>query len=201
MGWLPSVFYFFGKAEEVVQMDGGAVVQDHGAVKVAEDLVLVAFYEEDVGAGGTVDDGGEVHFETSVGGGKGPWGEEVVFAVGGFGDVEGDFFEFVGDAVVEYHIFTGGGGIAKAVADVEADGVAVDDALACAPVPGVVIGPHAATPVQKGEGVVRGEGVGVICEGCMSFGAHGDDFLVVVECGGFFGEGGGDNHGVTGFFG
>ena len=47
--WLPFVLYLLRKSYKVVYFQHGAVVEDGGAVEAAEDLVLVAFDDDDAG--------------------------------------------------------------------------------------------------------------------------------------------------------
>ena len=111
----PLVADFFGEAGERGESEGGGVGENAAAGEEAEDLVLVAFDEFEGSQGRAVDLGDEVGVEAAVVGGEGPGLEEVVFAGGGLGDVEGDTVEFVGDAVNEDHVFAGLGGDRKSV--------------------------------------------------------------------------------------
>ena len=108
--------------------------------------------------------------------------------------MEGDLGQLMGLAPVEQHILAGGGGIAEAIADVEAEIHTTHQTGGAAPVPGVVIGPHATAPVQNAEAVLGGEGVAVRANGHGAVGPHTVDLLVVVEVGFLF-KGGADDHG------
>ena len=63
---LPLVFHLFGKAGEVFYLNHPAVVQYGFPGETAEYLVLVGFDELDIGAGGPVQYGPEVHLKAPV---------------------------------------------------------------------------------------------------------------------------------------
>lgn len=177
---LPLVLHLFREAHKIFDFDFCSVVQDGGAGEAAEDLVLVAFQDLEVGVGGTVDDGGEVHLKPVVVAGEGP-GLQVILLFALHGDVEAHLRQLMGAALVKEHIFRGGGGVAEAVSDVEAEGLAVRKARGGAPVPGVAVRPHAPAPVQHAEGIRGFEGVCLRAQLHGPGGAHTVDLLVVVE--------------------
>ena len=84
-------------------------------------------------------------------------------------------------AVIEQGVLRGGGGVPKAVADVEAERHAVRFARGAAPVPGVAVGPDAPAPVEHGEGRVRLESVAPAAHRDRAGSAHAVYLLVVVE--------------------
>lgn len=101
----------------------------------------------------------------------------------------------MGLALVEKHIFCVGAGVAEAVADVEAEGLAVRKARGGAPVPSVVVRPHAPAPVQHAEGSRGVKGICLRAQRHGSGGAHTVDLLVVVEMPRLW-EGRTDDHGL-----
>ena len=103
--------------------------------------------------------------------------------------------ELVGPAAVKQHILAGGGGISEAIADVPAEGNAIHLPGGAAPVPCVVICPHAPSPVQHAEGVGGVKGVCLPPDTHRPGSPHTVDFLVVVEVAGLV-KGRADDHGL-----
>lgn len=196
---LPLVLHLFREAQEIPDLEGRSIVQDGGAGEAAEDLVLVAFQDLEVGVGSPVDDGGEVHLKPAVVAGEGP-GPHVVLLFALHGDVEADLRQLMGLALVKEHVFRGSGGVAEAVSDVEAEGLSVRKARGGAPIPGVVVRPHPTAPVQHAEGIRGGEGVCFRAQPHGSGGAHTVDLLVVVEMTRLL-KGRADDHGLLRFIG
>ena len=96
-------------------------------------------------------------------------------------------------AAVKKHIFRGGGGVAEAVADVPAERHAVHLSRGAAPVPGVVVCPHATTPVQHGKAFRRVKNIGFAAVGKAAVGSQAVNLLVKIEVPGLA-EGGADDH-------
>ena len=134
------------QAQQILNLQYGPVVQCGGAVKAAEHLMLIAADDTDTGTACPVQHGGEVHFEPPIAAGKAPRTHKIVPAVL-LRDQEGQAIQLVCRAVVEQHILAGGAGIAKAIPDIKAKRLARHGAVAAAPIPCVLVGPHAASPV------------------------------------------------------
>ena len=98
--------------------------------------------------------------------------------------------------VVEQNILRSGGGVAKSVTDIKAKTVTVHRAGTGAPVPGVVIGPHAATPVQSAVVRSRVKGIDFAVKLHLATGTHTIDLLIIVERVRVLQPGRGDHHGV-----
>ena len=96
---------------------------------------------------------------------------------------------------MEEGVLRGGGGVPEAIAQVEAEGHAVQSPGGAGPVPGVVIGPDAPAPVQHGEGVRGVEAPGLVPQGDAALRPEAVDLLVVVEMPGLF-KGRGDDDAV-----
>ena len=157
--------------------------------------MLVAADDADIGAAGPVQHRRKGHFEPAVAGGKAPRAHKVIPAVL-LRDPKGQAVQLVGNAVVKQHIFAGSAGIPKAVADIKAEGAAVYQAVAAAPVPGVFIGPDAAAPVQCGEGLGRVKLDNLPIPFHPAGGPHTVDLLVVIKGLFIFGKGGHNHHGI-----
>ena len=177
---LPLVLHLFGKTQQIPNLKDRAVIQGDGTVEPTENLILITLEEFEIGVGGAVHNGGEVHLKASVIAGEFPGGQEIVLAVFG-GDMEGNLGQLMCFAPVEEHIFAGGGGVAEAVANVEAEIHAACQTGCATPVPGVMIGPNTPTPVQNAEAVLGRESVAVGADGHGAVGPHAVDLLIVVE--------------------
>ena len=142
--------------------------------------MLVGADDAHVRFGRTVEHRRKRRFEPAVAGGKAPRRKIVVPAVA-LRNMERHPVELVRFSVKKRHVLRGGRRVAKAVSDVEAHDMPVDYALPGAPIPGVVIGPHAAPPIEQTKRVRRIEcprpPMAAHRTGC----AHADDLLVIVE--------------------
>ena len=96
-------------------------------------------------------------------------------------------------SVVEQHVLRRGAGVAEAVADAPAEGCAIQLTGGAAPVPRVVIRPHAAAPVEHSEEFVLRQLVPAAAQLDPALGAHTVDLLVVIEMSGLV-KGRGDDH-------
>ena len=113
------------------------------------------------------------------------------------GDTEIDTPKLVGDTIEEEHVLRSCARVAEAIAEVEADSMAVLHALRHAPVPRVVTRPHAAAPIEQAECRLRVERVVQAAYAERTHGPHGDDLLVVIERGGVFCPRCRNDHGIT----
>ena len=140
--------------------------------------MLIGLDELDIGACGAVEHGDKVHLKAPVVRCERPRGHEVPLSAG---YVELHLAELVRAAVVEKYVLTRGGGVAEAVADVPPERHAADMVGRAAPVPRVVISPHAAPPVEHGKAV---RGVKFIKPRAVlhaALGAHTVYLLIIVE--------------------
>ena len=191
---LPLVVHFFGEAEFLFEFDDGAVVEDALAGDVAEHLVGDHAHHFEIEGFVAVDEGLEGAVQPAVLGEDLPLGHELRVAGVVAGDDELCPADLMGLAAVEEHILACGGGIAKAVAEVPAEGGAVlKTSLQAAPIPGVVEGPHSSAPVEGGEGGLGIELPDGVADSETTLRAHTIYLLVVVEIAGLV-EGGGDDH-------
>ena len=156
--------------------------------------MLVGFDELHIRAGSPIQNGCKVHLEPPVVGGKAPRGQ-IVLPLPRHGNVEGHLPQLVGPAAVKQHILAGGRGISEAIADVPAEGNAIHLPGGAAPVPCVVICPHAPSPVQHAEGVGGVKGVCLPPDTHRPGSPHTVDLLVVVEVAGLV-KGRADDHGL-----
>ena len=97
--FLPLILNFLCEAHEVFDLNYSAILEYGFACEFAEDLMLVALDELDIGAGCSVDDWHEVHFEFAVITGEGPR-LEIIFGLTAFGsslhrNIECDFAQLV----------------------------------------------------------------------------------------------------------
>ena len=82
--FLPLILNFLGESHKVFNLDDCAVFEGCFAGEFTEYLMLVALDELDIGAGSSVDDWHEVHFEFAVIAGEGPR-FEVILGLTAFG--------------------------------------------------------------------------------------------------------------------
>ena len=165
------------KAHQIPDREHPAVVKYRPAAHPPEDLVLVAHDDFGINLGRTVQHGDKIHLKPAVAGCEFP-GAHVAVS----GDVEGHVVQLVAHTVVEEHIFGSGARIPESVTDIEAEGLAVDDAVSGPPVPAVIICPDASSPVQCAEVLLRVKSVFLSVEAHPPGGTHGVYFLIVVKC-------------------
>ena len=145
---LPVVNGVFGEGNYIVYLEGGSVVEDGFAGEGAEHLVTAVVYPEEFDAGGSVVHWGEGEVEAAFFVGQVP-GIEIFFAEG-----EIYFAQFVGLSFVKKYIFACCVCVSEAAAEIEAKDFSVQAAGAVAPVPFVVEGPDASSPVHHHIGVL-----------------------------------------------
>ena len=109
-------------------------------------------------------------------------------------DAKGKTVDFMRLSLVKYDVFAGCGGIAEAIADVEAENLTVYKTLCRAPVPCVFICPYASSPVKQTEAVIGGEDIVSSVKANLALGSHADYLLVIIESGFLFGERGSNDH-------
>ena len=110
----------FGKAEEILQFDLCTVIQNHGAAHAAENLMLIADDELDIGQAGTVDDRQKVHFKAAIAGSELP---RLGIAV--CRNMKLYIIDLVRLSVIEDDIFRRRRCIAKSIADIKANRLAI----------------------------------------------------------------------------
>ena len=125
----------------------------------------------------TVQHWNKIHFKPPIRGGKRPRFHIVALI-----DMEFDIIELMTLPIIEKHIFARRAGVAEAIADIEAKGLPVDDPIAGAPVPAVIIGPYAAAPVECAEIRLRMKDIFLSIKDRLSARAHTVDLLVVIKC-------------------
>lgn len=140
-------------------------------------------YPEEFDAGGSVVHWGEGEVEAAFFVGQVP-GIQVFFAEG-----EIYFAQFVGLSFVKKYIFACGVCVSEAAAEIEAKDFSVQAAGAVAPVPFVVEGPDASSPVQDSEGAVFFEMPFFVCVFYKAFCCHAVDLVVVIKGVGVFVKG------------
>ena len=84
-------------------------------------------------------------------------------------------------SVIENHIFACRSGVAEAVADIVAEALAVNNSVARAPIPGVIVCPDASAPIKRSEVALGGEFDFSAAEFNISLGVHTVDFLIVIK--------------------
>lgn len=164
------------KADQIFDFELRSVVEDSSTVHFAENLMLVGDDDLYIRQGGAVNDGIKVHLKPAVAGGKGPGFGEIIRR-----DVEDHVIQLMPLSVVEEDILRGGGGVAKPISNIEAEGLVVYHAVAGTPIPGIVIGPYAAAPIQSTKVGFRIEDISLAVIADTAGSGHAVDFLVVIE--------------------
>ena len=157
--------------------------------------MLIRADDPHVDVSAAVHDRFKVHFKAFIVAGEFPGRHVILFSVL-HGDFKGDPAQFVGNAVIEQHVFAGGAGVSEAVADIEAEGHALRKARGGTPVPGIVIRPHAATPIQHGEGMGGRKQVFPVPMHGLALRPQAVDLLIIIERLGMARKGRGDDHGI-----
>src|SRR5690606_4099276 len=151
---------------------------------MAENLMLNRAQQDEIERRRPVNDRLETHLEASIIAGEAPGRAFIVLRRSGSGalrNVEGDPVKLVRAALMKNHVLACSRGIAEAIADIETEGTAVKQTRGRAPIPGVVVDPDAAAPVEHARGARRVEAV--FDAPCLDLAARGHavDLLVVIE--------------------
>ena len=163
---------------------------------MAKDLMLVGQHDACAHERAAVEHRRKIHIEPVVVAREDPGLHKVLKPVFIHGNLKLDLTQLVNLPVVEQHVLRRGAGVAEAIADVPAEGDTVEFARGASPVPGVVIRPHAASPVEYREKFILCQFIPAAAQFDPAFGAHAVDLLVVVEMAGLI-EGRGDNHALV----
>ena len=95
--------------------------------------------------------------------------------------MEGHIIQLMSDMIVEQHVFGGGFCVAKTISDIEAKGVSIQIRISGSPVPGIIICPYAAAPIQRAEICRRVKLVTDSVVLHIAGSAHAVDFLIIVK--------------------
>ena len=148
---------FFCESEDGIQFYDFAVVENAFSAESSE--YLMGYHAEKFEIEGfvTVYDRHEIEFESAVRGREFPRRRIIDFIRSVAGYKEGDFLKLMSFSVVEKHVFARSRSVAETVADIETEFNSVGKhRLQTAPIPGVVVGPYSASPVERSERVVEG---------------------------------------------
>ena len=151
---LPLVPDFLRESHQVIDLQRPAVIQNRRPAELSEHLMLIGTDDPGIDPGASVHHRLKLQLKPFVITGKDPRRQIVFFSVL-HGNVKYYLVQFVNLSLIKQYVFAGGGSIAETIADIKAEGHTANQSGSRAPVPGIVIRPDAASPVQHGKRIFR----------------------------------------------